>query len=46
MITPDITFLYSYYLSMMAVMVTAFMLMCMMDPVTRLGAVIGSADKR
>jgi hypothetical protein len=42
MITLDITFLYSYYLSMMAVMVMAFMLMCMMDPVTRLGAVIRS----
>jgi hypothetical protein len=45
MITIDLAFLYNYYLSAMAAMLMAFMMMCMMDPVTRLGAVIGSVDK-
>jgi uncharacterized membrane protein len=46
MIATELAPLYSYTLSMMGVMMMAFMLMCMMDPVTRLGAVIGSADER
>lgn len=44
MITLEISFLYQYYFNVMAAMLMAFMLMCMMDPVTRLGAVIGPAE--
>jgi hypothetical protein len=41
----DITMIYTQYFNVMVAMLAAFMLMCMMDPVTRLGAVIGTEDK-
>ena len=41
----DINLIYNYYFAMMAVMMMSFMLMRMMDPVARLGAVIGTEDK-
>jgi hypothetical protein len=41
----DITLIYTYYFNTMVSMLMAFMLMRMMDPVARLGAVIGQKDK-